>query len=90
MDPLTIVGDPVTETPGLLSARFPITVVAPVLVTVELPKTATFAAAPSETVCAAVGREVASSPKTMNADAQTAADLRAWYFCAGLILTRKI
>jgi hypothetical protein len=60
------------------------TVVGPALVTVELPKTATFAAAPREMVWAAADQEVASSPKTINAAAQAAADLRAWFFCAEL------
>jgi hypothetical protein len=69
-------GNPVIDTPGLLSATFPMTVVGPALVTVELPKTATFAAPPSEmAVCAAAGQEVVSSPKTINADAHAAANL---------------
>ena len=60
------------ETPGLLSATFPITVVAPALVTVELPKTATFSAAPKEiVVCAAADEAAATSAKTINAAAHT-------------------
>jgi hypothetical protein len=78
-------GNPVIDTPGLLSATFPMTVVGPALVTVELPKTATFRAAPSAIVVwAAADQEVASSPKTINGAAQAATDLRAWFFCAEL------
>jgi hypothetical protein len=76
-------GNPVTDTPGLLSATFPITLVGPALVTVEPPKTATFSAAPSEmVVCAAADRELASSTETINTTAYAAADLRAWFFSA--------
>src|ERR1700719_2550822 len=84
MDPPTIVpgGNPVTETPGL-SARFPITVVGPALVTVEPPKTATFSAAPSEMfVCAAAGPEPASSPETINTNAHGVTDLWPLFFSA--------
>src|ERR1700737_1136357 len=89
-DPATMVpgGNPVIETPGLLSATFPTTIVGPVLVTVEAPKTATFSAAPSETTEPAADQEVASSPKTINAAAHVAAGLRACFFCAELFCIR--
>src|ERR1700719_2166245 len=85
MAPLTTIpgGNPVTELPGL-SPRFPVMMVAPVLVTVVAPKTVKFCAAPSGMVWAAAGQEVASNPKTINAAAYPAADLRAWFFSAEL------
>jgi hypothetical protein len=85
LDPATMVpgGNPVMETPGLLSATFPMTSVGPALVTVELPKTATFSASPSEIICwAAADREIASRTKAINAAAHAVADLRAWFFPA--------
>src|ERR1700730_13120738 len=92
MDPLRITpgGNPVTETPGLLSATFPVTIVGPALVTVELPKTATFSASPSETTKAAAGQELASSPKTINPAVRATADLRACSFCAELFCIRQM
>src|ERR1700720_184854 len=77
MVPLTTTpgGNPVTELPGL-SARFPTTIVGPVLVTVEPPKTVTSAAAPRLMVWATADQEVASSPETINAAANAASDLR--------------
>src|ERR1700724_1642024 len=77
-------GNPVTELPGL-SPRFPVMIVGPVLVTVEAPKMAKFSAAPSGTVWAAVGQEVArSSPKPVNAAAHAAADLWTCFLCVEL------
>src|ERR1700720_2000053 len=86
MVPLTTTpgGNPVTELPGL-SARFPVTIVAPVLVTVEAPKMATFSAAPSETLWATADQQVASKPETINAAAHAAGDLRTCFFCAELL-----
>jgi hypothetical protein len=83
-------GNPVIDTPGLLSATFPVTVVGPALVTVEPPKTATLSAAPSEMTEAAADQEVARTPKTINAAARAAADLRAWFFCAELFRIRQM
>src|ERR1700731_1222792 len=82
MEPLTMFpgGNPVTETPGL-SATFPVTVVGPVLVTVELPKILTLSAAPSGTTEAATDQEGASSPKIINVAAHAAADEQALFFC---------
>src|SRR3984893_10551011 len=68
-------GNPVTELAGL-SPRFPLMIVAPVLVTVEPPKIAKLSAAPSGTVCAGVDQEVASSAERVNAAAHAAGDLR--------------
>jgi hypothetical protein len=83
-------GNPVMDTPGLLTATFPVTVVAPVLVTVEPPKMATFSAAPREITEAGAGQELASSPKTINAGANTAADQQGYFFCAELFRMRQI
>src|ERR1700712_3689047 len=64
MDPITVPGGkPVTEVPGL-SARLPVTIVPPVLVTLEPPRIATFSAAPSQMVCENARRLVASKPQT--------------------------
>src|ERR1700731_2881174 len=82
-------GNPVTELPGL-SPRFPVMIVGPVLVTVEAPKMAKFSAAPSGTVWAAVGQEVArSSPKPVNAAAHAAADLWTCFLCVELFCMRS-
>ena len=91
MDPPTIVpgGNPVTETPGL-SATFPVTVVGPVLVTVELPRIVTLSAAPSGTTEAAADQEVASSPKIIKVAAHAAADQQACFFCAELFRMRQM
>ena len=67
-------GNPVTELPGL-SPRFPVTIVAPVLVTVEAPKMAKLSAAPSGTLWANADQDVANNPETINAAAHAAADL---------------
>ena len=82
-------GNPVTELPGL-SPRFPVMIVAPVLVTVEPPKMAKFSAAPSGTVWAAVVQEIASSAETVNAPAHAAADLRICFLCVELFCMRHM
>src|ERR1700731_2539367 len=79
MAPSTMIpgGNPVTETPGLLSATFPITVVGPALVTVELPRIATFSAAPREIeIWPDVDEVAATNAKTISAAAHTGPD--AW------------
>jgi hypothetical protein len=65
-----------------------VTIVGPALVTVELPKTATFSAAPNEMTEAAADKEVASSPKAISAAMHVAVDLRACFFCAELFCIR--
>src|ERR1700730_17375707 len=73
-------GNPVTELPGL-RPRFPVTIVAPVLVTVEAPKMAKVSGAPSGAVWAISDQGVASSPKIVNL---AATDLWTCFFCAEL------
>src|ERR1700736_1625550 len=91
MAPLTTTpgGNPVTELPGL-SPRFPLMIVAPVLVTVDEPKMAKVSAAPSGTVWATADQEIASSPETVNAAAHAAADLRAYFLCVELFCIRQM
>jgi len=92
MDPAMMVpgGNPVTETPGLLTATFPVTVVGPALVTVELPKTVTFPAAPSGTRLAPAGWKMASRPKTISPATSAGLDLRACFFSAEWIRTQQM
>src|ERR1700730_13318412 len=82
MEPLSTTPGPkpVTAVPGL-TPKSPLTTVAPVLVTVEAPRTAKLSAAPSGTTTAVADRDVARSPKRINTAADAAADLRACLCC---------